>query len=162
MIKPILLFILAANLAATAPESFDRLTFHAPPQPLSTEAITEDWPRFLGPRHDLHSRETRLLKSWPADGPLIVWEVERGTGHAPAVVSGDYLVMIHAMGGKEVIECLQPETGKRYWKFEYPIRLGSNYGINDATRAGPVIDSDLVFTVGVRGDLHENRRAGLE
>ena len=135
-------------------ESFDRLRFFAPPKPLSQAAKTEDWPRFLGPRHDLHSQETKLLKSYPPSGPEKVWEVERGSGHAPVVVSGDYLVMIHILDGKEVIECLQPETGKRHWKFEYPVRLGSNYGIKDASRAGPVIDNDLVFTVGVRGDLH--------
>ncbi|MDA0349744.1 MAG: PQQ-like beta-propeller repeat protein [Verrucomicrobia bacterium] len=148
------LILLTANIATAVPETFYRLTFHAPPKPLSPEATTEDWPRFLGPRHDLHSKETHLLKSWPTSGPKVVWEVKRGTGHAPAVVSGDYLVMIHAMDGQEVVECLQPETGKRYWKFEYPVRLSSNYGISDAPRSGPVIDGDLVFTVGVRSDLH--------
>ena len=76
----------------------------------------------------------------------MVWEVKRGTGHAPPVVSGDYLVMIHAEGDKEVIECLQPETGKRHWRFEYPVKLGSNYGITDAPRSGPVIDGDLVYS----------------
>jgi outer membrane protein assembly factor BamB len=150
----ILFLVLAANMAMAVPEAFDRLTFHGPPKALSPEATTEDWPRFLGPSHDLHSKETRLLKSWPSSGPKMVWEVKRGTGHAPAVVSGDYLVMIHVTKGREMIECLQPETGKRYWKVEYPVRLGSNYGITDASRAGPVIDGDLVFTVGVRGDLY--------
>lgn len=154
MKTPILLLVLSTNLVMAAPEAFDRLTFHAAPKPLSPEAATEDWPRFLGPRHDLHSKETHLLKSWPSSGPKMVWEVKHGNGHAPAVVSGDYLVMIHEMDGREVIECLQPETGKRYWKFDYPVGLGSNYGIPDAPRSGPVIDGDLVFTVGVRGDLH--------
>ena len=146
--------LIAANLALAAPEEFDRLTFFAPPKPLSAEATTEAWPRFLGPRHDLHSKETRLLKTFPPTGPKKVWEVKKGTGHTPIVVSGDYLVMIHALDGKETIECLQPETGKRHWKFDYPVRLGSNYGIRDAPRAGPVISDDLVFTVGVRGDLY--------
>jgi outer membrane protein assembly factor BamB len=150
----ILLLFLVANLATAEPEAFERLIYHAPPKPLSPEATTENWPRFLGPRHDLHSKETHLLKNWPATGPKMVWEVARGTGHAPAVVSGNYLVIIHAMDGREVIECLQPETGKRYWKFDYPVRLGSNYGVSEAPRSGPVIDEDLVFTVGVRGDLH--------
>ena len=61
------LIVLVANLAFAEPTDFDRRLFHAPPKPLSPEAVTEDWPRFLGPRHDLHSRETKLLKSWPAD-----------------------------------------------------------------------------------------------
>lgn len=153
--KPVLLFAaLASHVVTATPEAFDRLSFHAAPKPLSAEATTEDWPRFLGPRHNLHSRETRLLKSFPESGPQKVWEVQRGSGHAPVVVAGKYLVMIHILEGKETIECLEPETGKRYWKFEYPVRLGSNYGIRDASRAGPVIDGDLVFTVGVRSDLH--------
>jgi outer membrane protein assembly factor BamB len=80
--------------------------------------------------------------------------VVRGSGHAPAVVAGERLVMIHEMRGSEVVECLHPETGRRYWKFEYPVKLGSSYGTDDAPRAAPVIDGDLVFTVGVRSDLH--------
>lgn len=145
---------LTTGLTRAEPLAFDRLTFHAAPKPISPTAQTEDWPRFLGPRHDLHSRETKLLKEFPDAGPAKVWEVKRGTGHAPAVVTGDYLVMIHALDGKEVVECLHPATGKRHWKHEYPVRLGSSFGIDDAPRAGPVIDGDLVFTIGVRGDLH--------
>ncbi len=148
-----LTLLLGLNLVA-APEAFDRLQFHAPPKPLFSEAVTEDWPRFLGPRHDLRSRETNLLKSWSATGPNRVWEVERGSGHTPVVISGDYLVMIHTLEGREVIECLHPKSGKRYWKHDYAVELGSNYGIVDASRAGPVIDGDLVFTVGLRGDLN--------
>lgn len=145
---------MGVQTALAEPEAFDRLTFHAPPKPLSPEAVTEDWPRFLGPRHDLQSKETRLLKSWPAKGPNKVWEVERGSGHAPVAISGDRLVLIHELDGREVIECLDPESGKRYWKHDYPVRLGSSYGISDAPRVGPVIDDARVFTVGVRGDLH--------
>ena len=33
-----------------------------------------DWPQFRGPRRDGVSRETGLLKSWPADGPALIWE----------------------------------------------------------------------------------------
>lgn len=151
---PILLAVLVAIPVLAVPTDFDRRTFHGPPKPLSTEAVTEDWPRFLGPRHDLHSKETKLLKSWPASGPSPVWEVKRGNGHAPSVVSGDYLVMIHELNGRETIECLETETGKRHWIHDYPVKLGSSYGIADAPRVGPVIHEDLVFTVGVRGDLH--------
>ena len=148
------MFLLSASLLSAAPETFDRLTIHGTPKPLAKDAVTEDWPRFLGPRHDLHSNETKLLRSWPESGPQKVWEVKRGSGHAPVAVAGDYLVMIHTLNGKETIECLEPETGKRYWKYEYSVRLGSNYGIRDASRTGPVIDDDRVYTVGVRGDLH--------
>jgi outer membrane protein assembly factor BamB len=146
--------LVASPLTSAEPENFDRLTYHAPPKALSADAVTEDWPRFLGPRHDLHSRETQLIKPFPGAGLKMVWEVERGAGHAPPVISGDRLVMIHAMADREVIECLHPETGRRHWKFDYPVKLGSNYGTMEAPRSGPVIDGDLVFTVGVKSDLH--------
>ena len=141
-------------LAEPEAVSFDRLTYHRAPKALPAGAVTEDWPRFLGPRHDLHSNETRLLKSFPEEGLQKVWEVQRGMGHAPPVVAGNYLVMIHAREGREVIECLHPASGKRYWKFDYPVELASSYGVEDAPRSGPVIDGDLVFALGVRGDLH--------
>tara|TARA_Y100000814_G_scaffold285549_1_gene253650 strand:+ start:353 stop:1690 length:1338 start_codon:yes stop_codon:yes gene_type:complete len=149
----VFVFVVGLVRLLASPEVFDRLTYHTPPKELSPEAVTEDWPRFLGPRHDLHSRETKLSKAFPETGPNKVWEMERGSGHAPVVVVGDYLVAIHELDGLETIECLQPGTGKRYWKYDYPVQLGSNYGIRDAPRAGPVIDGDLVFTVGVKGDL---------
>ena len=142
------------GFAAPEPATFDRLTFHGAPKDLPVGAVTENWPRFLGPRHDLCSRETGLLKVFPEQGLAKVWEVKRGSGHAPTVISDRRLVMFHVLDGKEVIECLHTETGRRYWKYEYPVRLGSSYGIEDAPRSGPVIDGDQVFVVGIRGDLH--------
>ncbi len=155
LLKPVLLAA-GVRLVLADPEAeiFDRLTYHGPPKALPAGASTEDWPRFLGPRHDLHSKETGLLRPLPKGGLQEVWEVKRGTGHAPPVVTGEYLVMVHALNSREVIECLHPETGRRYWKFDYPVRLGSSFGMEDAPRSGPVIDGDLVFVVGVRGDLH--------
>ena len=132
-------------LAAAEPENFERLTFHSAPKALSAEATTEDWPRFLGPRHDLHSKESRLLKVFPKQGLAKVWEVKRGSGHAPTVISGRRLVMFHVLDGKEVIECLHTETGRRHWKYEYPVRLGSSYGVEDAPRSGPVSYTHLTL-----------------
>ena len=59
-----------------------RATFHRAPRELAKDARTEDWPGFLGPRRDAVSRETRLLKKWPAGGPKLVWELETGIGYA--------------------------------------------------------------------------------
>src|SRR5678815_3171486 len=35
--------------------------FHSAPKPLSKDAKTQDWPRFLGPYHNAISGETKLL-----------------------------------------------------------------------------------------------------
>src|SRR5688500_14244889 len=59
---------LAANGADQA-----KATFHQAPKPLSADAVTSDWPRFLGPTHNASSPETKLLKQWPKEGPRAVW-----------------------------------------------------------------------------------------
>ena len=138
-----------AEQAAAEPQSFDRFTFHAAPKPLSKEAKTAQWPRFLGPSDDAHSTETHLLHEWPKDGPAKVWEVKKGEGYTSPAIVGDFLVLFHAQAGKETIECLHPETGKRYWSHEYPITYRDRYGYANGPRGSPVIADGRVITVGV-------------
>ena len=35
-----------------------------------------DWPQWQGPERAAHSKETRLLKEWPKEGPLLVWKTK--------------------------------------------------------------------------------------
>src|SRR5207237_1222917 len=69
------------------------LTFHQPPAAISKDAVTSDWPNFLGPLHAPFSSETHL-KSELKDLP-IVWEVEKGTGYATPSILGDRLILFH-------------------------------------------------------------------
>ena len=151
----ILAITISGNLFAQEAKPFDRLTFYAPPKNLSPKAQTSDWPRFLGPSDNGHSPETHLLIDFLEQYPNRVWEVKRGRSHTAPVIAGDRLVFIHELDQKEIIECLHPETGQRYWKIEYPVQVGQNYGITDAPRSSPVIDPDsnLVFTLGVNSRL---------
>jgi len=121
---------------------------------ISGTALAEDWPRFLGPNNDLHSAETGLLKEFPPNGPPVLWEYPKGSGPPLPVIADDHLVMVHILEGKETIDCLNPETGERIWRVDYPVEANSNYGVEGGSRAGPVIDGDLVFVTGVAGDLH--------
>ena len=100
------LFLFAFSLCS-AQETFDRLTFHAAPKPLSKDAKTSDWPRVLGPGDDGISLETHLLKTWAAGEPKAVWEVQMGEAYNSPAISGDFCVIFHALEGKETIECLQ-------------------------------------------------------
>ncbi len=154
-IAHLILLLTASGILAQEAQPFDRLTFHAVPKPLSPEANTSDWPRFLGPSDNGHSPETHLLTDFLTSKPTRVWEVKRGNSHTSPVIAGKRLVFIHALNGLETIECLHPETGQRYWKIEYPVSIGQNYGISDAPRSSPVIDeaSNLVFTLGVNSRL---------
>jgi len=142
------------SAAAGEPAAFDRLSFHAAPKPLSAQATTSDWPRLLGPAHNATSPETRLLHELPKNGPRVVWEVAKGNGYGGPAIVGERMVFFHRMDGREVVECLQAETGRRFWSFEYAAPYHPRYGGSEGPRTSPVIDGGRVFTFGIGGQLH--------
>lgn len=142
---------LGAGLAAPAAEA---LHFLAPPKPLAAGAVTEDWPRFLGPANDATSRETKLLRQWDKAGPKRVWELEKGAGFAAPAISGERLVLFHRLEGREVIDCVAAETGKGLWSYAYDAPYQDRYGSGDGPRTGAVIAEGKVYTYGIAGHLH--------
>ena len=77
-------------------------TFHAAPKPLDKSAVSEDWPCFLGPRHNAFSGETKLLQKFPQGGPALVWEMKKGEGYAEPAVVGNRLILFHRVEDNEV------------------------------------------------------------
>jgi len=120
---------------------------------LVAEALADDWPRFLGPNNDGASAETKLLHQWPKEGPPKLWEYEKGDGHTGPVIAGGKVVLIHALEGKETVDCLDAATGARMWRVAYPVESVSQFGAGPGARTSPVIDGGSVFTLGVRGAL---------
>lgn len=139
---------------AEGQDSWDRLTFHAAPRALSPTAKAGDWTHFLGLSHDAQSQETPLLKSFGEEDPAKVWEVLRGAAYTSPVISGDRLILFHAMDGMERVECLHRETGKRFWAQEYPVEYQDRYGFANGPRGSPTISSGIVVTSGVTSVLH--------
>jgi outer membrane protein assembly factor BamB len=130
------------------------VTLHKRPKTLPKGAVTEDWPYFMGPRHDGISRETKLAAKFPAEGPPLVWEMAKGTGYASPGIAGEYLVFLHRRGGQEVVECLHPENGERYWQHTYSTSFEDRYGYNNGPRSSPVLDGERVYTMGAEGVMH--------
>jgi len=125
--------------------------FHRRPKPLPAGAVTADWPSFLGPSHDAVSAETKLSRTLP---PPLVWEFPKGTGYTSPAIAGDRLVYLHRLGNDEIVECLHPETGASRWQFRYGTMFEDRYGYNNGPRSSPVIDEQLVYTVGAEGKVH--------
>src|SRR5260370_5350193 len=71
-----------------------------------------DWPQFLGPTRNGISTETGLLRSWPKEGPPVLWEREIGAGVSGPVVSGARLILFHRVEADEAVACLDAGTGK--------------------------------------------------
>jgi len=140
-------------IVAPKPVDYDRVTFRAAPKPLLKSATTHDWTSFLGPTHNGVSTETKLLKKFPKGGPKVVWELSKGIGYASPSIQGEYLVYPHRLKNEVIVECLHPETGKKYWEHRYETEYEDRYGYGSGPRASPVIDGDFVYLLGVEGQF---------
>ena len=142
-----------APMPAAKAQKYERVTFHGAPKPLPADAVTHDWKTFLGPTHNGVSTETKLIKTFPADGPKVVWEMETGNGYSSPSILGEHLVYVHRIRDEVVVECLHPQTGDKYWEHRYDTTYADRYGYSDGPRASPVIDDDRVYLLGVEGSL---------
>jgi outer membrane protein assembly factor BamB len=113
-----------------------------------------DWPQFLGPTRNGASTETGLLRTWPEDGPALVWERKVGEGFSGPVVAGKRLFLFHRVKDEEVVECLHPGTGESIWKYAYPTAYQDALNKGDGPRATPVVSNGVVVTLGAEGSLH--------
>ena len=142
-----------ADSPAKEASPFSGLTYHAAPKPLAEGAVTADWPRFLGPSDNAKTPETKLLERFPEGGLKKVWEVETGNGYTSPVIVDGRMVVFSRFGDEEVVQCLDPENGKRFWSFAYPSDYRDRYGFNNGPRASAVIADGRVFTLGVQSVL---------
>ena len=59
-----------------------------------------DWPQWQGPDRDRVSKETGLLKEWPAGGPKVVWTATGlGSGFGSMAVAGTRVFVQGKRGG---------------------------------------------------------------
>lgn len=143
-----------AEQAASAPTKYPELRTHRAPRPRREDAVSSDWPGFLGPTRDSHSPETGLLAEWPAAGPKLVWEMRRGQGYAGPAIVGQRLVFTHRLRDEAHVDCLHAETGERFWRFSYPCTYRGDYIADGGPRATPLIADGRVYVHGVAGELH--------
>lgn len=131
-------FILALSITATA--------FAVVP------AASTDWPQWRGPARDDLSKETGLLKQWPAEGPKKVWSFDKaGQGYSGFAVVGGRLFTMGTRDGSEILMCLDAAKGTELWSAKLGPILGNKWG--DGPRGTPCVDGDKVFTMGGDGTL---------
>src|SRR5215813_9181917 len=74
-----------------------------------------DWPQLLGPTRDGVYAGTDLAKSWPAEGPRVLWQKKVGQGFSGPAVAAGKLIIFHRLGDKETVEAIDANTGKNRW-----------------------------------------------
>jgi outer membrane protein assembly factor BamB len=114
-----------------------------------------NWPQWRGPDRTGVARETGLLKSWPAEGPRLLWKAQGlGGGHStPSVARGRIFGMSYR-GDDEFVWAVDAADGKPVWSTRI---APANYSIGRQAQAGsastPTVDGDRLYTLGESGDL---------
>ncbi|HET6410388.1 MAG TPA: PQQ-binding-like beta-propeller repeat protein [Chthoniobacteraceae bacterium] len=111
-----------------------------------------DWPQWRGPNRDDVSKETGLLKKWPAEGPKKLWSfANAGKGYAGYSVVAGKLYTMGTRDGKEVLMALDAATGKELWATPLSDILGNRWG--DGPRGTPTVDGDRIYALSGPGTL---------
>lgn len=116
----------------------------------SLDVAGADWPHWRGPDRTDVSKETGLLKSWPAEGPKRVWLFENaGSGYSgPAIVGGKYYTL-GTRDGSEILITLDANTGKELWTAKMGPVLDNDWG--NGPRGTPSIDGDRAYALSGSG-----------
>src|SRR5262249_8623404 len=113
-------------------------------------APASDWPQWRGPERNGISKETGLLKQWPAEGPKLLWQLsDIGDGYSTPAVVGTRLYLMSNRGFEnEFVQALSTQDGKPIWT----TRVGNVGSPQDflygKARSTPTVDGDFLYALG--------------
>jgi outer membrane protein assembly factor BamB len=111
-----------------------------------------DWPQWRGPNRDGISKETGLLKQWPAEGPPLVWKAKgAGGGYSSLAIARGRLFTMGIRGEREHVIAFDVKTGKEVWATPHGSAFRNDRG--DGPRGTPTVDGDRLYALGGSGDL---------
>jgi len=120
----------------------------------SAKPIDSSWPTFLGPNQDGKSNLKEIRKDW-SDGKLeLLWQHKTGQGYGIGSAADGKFYQFGLYDDQTRLTCLDCESGKPVWTFDYKSNYDDLYGYDSGPRASPVIDGDRVYIYGVEGMLH--------
>ena len=93
--------------------------------------------------------EANLLKSWPSEGPAMLWSVEGiGKGYSSAVSDGKNIYVTGIKNDTlEVLSCISPE-GKMLWQVTIGAAFTKSF---PGARSTPTVEGDRVYTISSLG-----------
>jgi outer membrane protein assembly factor BamB len=111
-----------------------------------------DWPWIYGPARNSTSEQKGLLRTWPAEGPKVVWTAPVSAGFGGPAVSGGKVYLLdrdEKVGDK--LRVFDLASGKELWTFAYDAPGSFMFA---GSRTTPAVDGDHVYTSGPLGDLY--------
>jgi outer membrane protein assembly factor BamB len=115
-------------------------------------AIAQPFQGWRGPNRDGIYNETGLLKSWPAEGPQLLWEtVEAGKGNASPVIVDNkiFITGLNEDGDKEVFSAFTID-GKRIYQTTYGNPWKESFS---ETRTTPTLVGDKAYVISGMGEV---------
>jgi outer membrane protein assembly factor BamB len=115
-------------------------------------AFAADWPQYYGPKRDSTSAEKGLLRSWPKEGPKVLWTAPVGIGYGgPAVSGGKVYLLDRDDKVGDSLKSYDLASGKELWSFSYEAPYSANH---PGSRSTPAVDGNNVYTCGQLGELY--------
>lgn len=119
---------------------------------IATSLFAQEVTQWRGPERDGIYPEKDLLKSWPDDGPNMIWHYdELGPGHASAAVTDKmvYTTGTTDMGNGFVIAF--DHEGNKLWTKDIGEEWMENF---DGTRSTPLIYGNKLYIMSSFGQLY--------
>lgn len=111
-----------------------------------------DWPQYLGPDRNAVSSEKGLIRSWPSEGPKVLWTIPLGEGFGGPAVSENKVYVYDRVDDKtNVLRCLDLMTGREEWTFSHEAPGSVGY---DGSRSVPTIDGNRIYICDLFGNFH--------
>jgi outer membrane protein assembly factor BamB len=117
-----------------------------------SSACAQDWPQYLGPNRNSTSTQKDLLRSWPQQGPEVLWTVNVGIGFGgPVVKEGKVYLLDRDDKAGDNLRCFDLSTGKELWNFSYEAPGSVMF---PGSRSVPALDGNRIYSCGPYGNLY--------
>ncbi len=131
---------------------------------LSVTTIADDknrdpWPQYRGPNRDGIAHSKELLKSWPENGPKLVWKKPIGDGFSGISISEGKMYTMFAEDSVDYLVCFDEKDAKELWRLDVGKMFISEFG--NGPRSTPTLDGDVVYALSSNGNLYAaNKNSG--
>jgi len=120
--------------------------------PLQADERAASWPQWQGPARNNVSPEKNLLPAWPAEGPKLLWKIDGlGEGYSTPTIDRGVLFGLSNQEEDEVVWARALDKGKLLWSRK--IAAANREVDYQGSRSSATIDGDLLYALGVSGDL---------
>jgi outer membrane protein assembly factor BamB len=118
----------------------------------ATQVNAQDWPQYQGPKRDNTSSQKGIFRTWPANGPEVLWTANLGPGFGgPIIKDGKVYLLDRDDKTGDIMRCFDFKTGKELWKLSYAAPGSVPFG---GSRSVPIADGNYVYSCGHNGDLY--------